>query len=154
MQITTYFNVRALADGAYLGRVGTVTLNTTGKDSKFAILDHVKSLGWDCNGVAHDQPYEYEVTDNLRMRQVDTDYAAWPLSNHHLKVLMGLPPKLPVGASETMRIGNVDVWLESQEFAKASNPGVSRPHRIKAKCPCCAVAVPAGRLAQHMKVHK
>lgn len=99
--------------------------------------------------------YDNVVMDNLQCRNVrHTGSVGWNMQTHHLKLLMGLPPKLPADGTDIMQIGNVKVYLVPQHLARMEKPSRNRPHRLMACCPKCNYIIPAGRLQQHMKVHK
>lgn len=78
----------------------------------------------------------------------------WQMSGYELKIQMGCAagPKggreWPDAGIPSTMIGNVQVWVEP-----APHDG-KRKHRALCTCPVCMKVVPAGRLHQHMKVHK
>jgi len=91
--------------------------------------------------------------DNLRYRLMQhPSHWSYPMNTHAMKSVLGLPPKLPRDGLPPRMIGNVKVWVEASSRPEGTN--FRRPHRIMSECPCCQKTIPAGRLAQHMKVHK
>ena len=76
------------------------------------------------------------------------------ISHWRLRELMGIPGKLPKDDMGGKMIGDTQVHLLSAREAKALTPKSKRPHRMIAQCRYCPRAVPAGKLQQHIRVHR
>jgi len=96
------------------------------------------------------KPYNQQQGQNLVGRY------GYQMDNIDLRKELGIDGKLPEGALAPRFIGNVVVWVRSKRDAAAVTPGSRRPHRVMCVCPAddCEKILPAGRLQQHLKVHK
>lgn len=85
------------------------------------------------------------MTRDLRQ----SDHPTWQLKHYQLKELLGLPTnKLPADFElPPTLVGNVKVFITKSK-------GTYSQHRVYCHCPRCDKVVSAGRLQQHMKVHK
>jgi hypothetical protein len=93
-----------------------------------------------------------DIRDNLThcaFTREDGREVIWNLQ-HHLKEILGLPPKLPSEGREAVLVGNVWVYVMGRDEAQRNTPRSRRPHRIIAVCPRCNKHIPAGRLHQHL----
>lgn len=77
------------------------------------------------------------------------------LQKIELRILLGLnPTKLPETGQGPKLLGDTYVWVLSRYHAKELKPGIERPHRVIAQCRHCQKPIPAGKLYQHIKIHK
>lgn len=72
-----------------------------------------------------------------------------PASSGELNQRLGLKPKekLPDKGMPPREVDGFEVWVLEKQ------PG-RRTHRVMAKCPVCRIIISAGRLQQHMPIHK
>lgn len=80
------------------------------------------------------------------------DNPRWQISNSTLKQLMGCSPTKhwPDQGVKPKMLGNVRVWVKP----KRPYDGHSWRSRAMCDCPQCGKVLNAGRLHQHLKVHK
>jgi len=89
------------------------------------------------NNLRRDNPYHEGHTQNMHWQDL---YTALGLSTTKHLPAEGLPPQ---------QIGNVTVWVD------AKIPGVNQDaKRVWCKCPICDKTFTAGKLHQHIKIHK
>jgi len=89
------------------------------------------------NNLRRDNPYREGQTQNMHWQDL---YTALGLSTTRHLPAEGLPPRM---------IGNVEVWVD------AKIPGVNQDaKRVWCKCPVCDKPFTAGKLFQHLPVHK
>jgi hypothetical protein len=91
-----------------------------------------------------------EVRDNLTFYHVEAGRVL-PMRHEHLYEALGLNPKrhLPVAGLEPKWIGNVLVTVLPKDPNKAQDAA-----RCVCSCPTCGKFLTAGKLHQHMKVHR
>ena len=93
------------------------------------------------------------ILDNLRYKPYEDQKGSYTLHQYTLKVLLGLDPKrhLPKEGLGPQMVGNVEVWVTPAGPYKGHK---SSTHRVLCKCPKCGETMSAGRLHQHMPIHK
>jgi hypothetical protein len=91
-----------------------------------------------------------EVRDNLTFYHPEAGRVL-RMYSYHLYAALGLNPKkhLPKEGLPKQQVGNVTVWVCPKD-AKVSQDAA----RVWCTCPKCGKLLTAGKLHQHMKVHR
>jgi hypothetical protein len=94
-----------------------------------------------------------KILDNLRYEYVADDGRSWkrPMIHTQLYAALGLDPKkhLPKEGLPPQMVGNVSVWVDPKW------PDVNQDaKRVWCLCPVCHNRYTAGKLQQHLKVHR
>jgi len=84
------------------------------------------------------------ILDDLKR----ADRPGWQVNERRLKAAMGIVGKWPDEGVPLAKIANTFVYVLDK------NPKGVRHHRARAICAYCGDHVSAGRLHQHLKVHK
>jgi len=82
------------------------------------------------------------ILDNLRTER------GWQMNERQLREAMGVEGYWPDAGVPGKKLGNTIV------FVGPKNPKGRKTHRAMAVCAICGKVVAAGRLHQHIKVHK
>jgi hypothetical protein len=91
-----------------------------------------------------------KILDNLRYH--DEEYGRdFIMRWDQLYMALGLDPKkhLPVEGVPAKLIGNVPVWVEPKVQGMSQDG-----KRVWCMCPYCEKSLTAGKLQQHLKVHR
>jgi hypothetical protein len=88
--------------------------------------------------------YETKLLNDLKL----ADHPRWQASEGQLKLALGVDRRWPDAGLPPTRLGNTTVYVLPR------NPAGTRKHRAMAVCAYCGAHVSAGRLHQHLKVHK
>lgn len=80
----------------------------------------------------------------------ETTRQRWPMQHYQMYEALGLNPKrhLPDAGHAGTMIGNVYVWVVPKTVRRQD------AKRMWCACPCCGRTLTAGKLAQHIVVHK
>lgn len=86
----------------------------------------------------------------------DPKHPSWNAHHDDLKVMLGLPKKLPREGVPPQIIQGIKVWVEPaaapvlvSKWGGKPRPVKRSTHRVMAECPLCGVHLSAGRLHQH-----
>lgn len=72
----------------------------------------------------------------------------WQMRSYELLPLLGLKRSIPPDFETVKEIQGLQVYVTKQRVKGR------RHHRVFVQCPYCNKLIPAGRMTQHLKIHR